>query len=97
MAGCDDDGAPVPGTSLEGLGLKWEADSDLRTQVLQTKSLLKWPSPKKTGVISFETVALNAKIICMTLEVWCPQVSEAKTVHIDHVRSEVRGLTKNIL
>ena len=89
------DGADV-GVSLAGLMTKWNDDDAIRTHVLHTQSLLKWPSPKHVGVINFNTLALNARVISKLLEVWCPQLDTPKTVWIDHVRDEV-GAPKHLI
>lgn len=81
---------PIEGTSLEGLGKLWERDEVIRGKALKTGSLLSWPSPKKTGVITFETVAFNAKVVEHCLYHWCPQVPSVKTLNIDQVRAEAR-------
>lgn len=86
-----DNDEPVPGTSLEGLGYAWEADECIRGNALQNGgSLLSWPSPKHVGVINFQCVSHNAKVLSILLERWCPQVPSVKTVNIDQLRAEVR-------
>ena len=86
----EDHDEPIPGTSLEGLAKSWESDDTFRGRLLATGNVLQWPSSKLTGVISFETISLNCKVLEKTLRCWCPQVSSAKTVCIDQVREEAR-------
>lgn len=74
--------------SLDPLATLWEDDPVIRQNVLQNKALLVWPSKKKTGVITFETMALNCKVLEKVLDVWCPRVPTAKTVAIEPVRDE---------
>lgn len=90
----DDAGADV-GVSLAGLMNKWNSDDVVREQFLHKKSLLKWPSPKHVGVINFNTLSLNARVMGKVLEVWCPQLDTPKTVWMDHVRDEA-GAPQNI-
>lgn len=76
-------------TSLDGLAKMWEDTEILRDRLLGTGSLLTWPDPKLTGVITFHTLSYNAKLIERILQLWCPQVDTPKTVVIDQVREEV--------
>ena len=82
---------PVPGTSLEGLAGLWENDKVIRGKTLGSGKLLQWPSPEQVGVINFETMKKNCRVLEKLLLTWCPQLSYAKTVHIDQVRAEVGG------
>ncbi len=75
--------------SLEGLVKAWADDEHIRSLVLHRKSLLTWPSPKTKGVISFETMNLNAHVLSKVLEIWCPQLAYPKTLCIDDVREQV--------
>ena len=78
----------IESSTLVGLGVQWEKDEVIRQNTLKNNSLLVWPTPKMTGVISFETVAMNARVLDYLLRLHCPLLSPAKTVNIDHVRSE---------
>ena len=40
--------------NLDGLAKAWADDECVRSLLLHKKSLLAWPSSKKTGVITFE-------------------------------------------
>ncbi len=84
----------LAGKTLEGLAKSWDSDEDIRHWVLDSKSLLKWPSSKKVGDITFETLAMNARVVNKVLDIWCPQLSEAKTLILEQVRDE-DGSLKN--
>lgn len=75
--------------SLEGLVKAWADDEHVRSLLLHKKSLLSWPSPAKKGVISFETMNLNAHVLSKIFEIWCPQLEYPKTLLIDDVRDQV--------
>ena len=77
--------------SLDGLGKTWERDDIIRHGALKRGSLLAWPDPKLTGVISFQTIAYNARLIEVLLSIHCPRTSSPKTVNIDKLRYEVGG------
>lgn len=79
-----------PQTNLDGLAKAWADDECVRSLLLHKKSLLSWPSSKKTGVISFETMAQNARVLSKVLEIWCPQMEIPKTLSIDDAREQVR-------
>ena len=79
-----------PQTNLDGLSKAWADDECVRSLLLHKKSLLSWPSSKKTGVISFETMAQNARVLSKVLEIWCPQMEIPKTLSIDDAREQVR-------
>ena len=79
---------PDPGKNLKGLAALWEKDETVRRHVLAKGSLLNWPEKKLTGVITFETLALNGPLLSHLLTIWIPQNDIGKTVHIDHVREE---------
>eukprot|EP00438_Fugacium_kawagutii_P013701 Skav233526 [mRNA] locus=scaffold2975:268787:271531:- [translate_table: standard] len=49
--------------SLDGLAKVWEEDSVVRTLLLHNGSLLSWPSEKMKGVVTFETMRPNARVI----------------------------------
>ena len=84
----DDIEEEVPGTSLEGLASLWENDRGLRSRALKSQSLLAWPLPEQVGVINFDTMKSNARVVMLILEKWAPQVTTAKTVNIDQLREE---------
>ena len=89
MASDPIDDADASTVSLEGLANMWQDVEAIRDRVLKEKSLLVWPNPKMTGVINFNTLAMNARVLEVLLQLWCPQLSEPKTVIIDQVRDEV--------
>lgn len=75
-------------STLVGLGITWEKDEVIRGCVLKNHSLLQWPKPSMVGVISFTTIALNARVLDCVLRNWCPKSSIGKTLNIDDVRAE---------
>lgn len=87
---CDDE--PESGANLVGLAESWEGAADVRQRLLSTHSLLAWPSPKLTGVISFDTMSMNYKVLSLLIDVWCSQHATPKSVNIDQVREEDKGV-----
>ena len=74
--------------SLEGLADLWNANEGSREKLLRTGSLLSWPCAKSRGVITFDSMRLNASVIYKVLEIWLPQNRFPKTVSIDAIRDE---------
>ena len=79
---------PKPKDPLAGLAGLWEQDEVLRRHLLSSNSLLAWPTKKLVGVISFETMASNTRVLQILLGLWCPTVPAAQTVRIDNVRDQ---------
>ena len=92
MQGMNGDGEPLQDretASLDGLNECWEADPIIRGHALRNEgTLLCWPSKELTGVVSFQTIACNARVLWQLLETWCPQVPEPKTVSMAQVRQQ---------
>lgn len=86
IAGDDDDVAPS--STLDGVGKAWEKDEVVRQKTLKNGALLSWPTKKLTGVITFQTIAHNARVMDILLNLHCPRTTP-KTVNIDKLRAEV--------
>lgn len=88
------DPVPVMGedNTLEGLAKAWESDADIRRAVLKGGNLLKWPSPKTVGVISFPAIRLNRKVLEYVLQHWCPQAADRKTASIGFLKPQAGGV-----
>ena len=88
-AGAEPEIAPEgAGFSLEGLWRKWSNDERVRALLLKSDSLFHWPSLKTTGIITFQSLGMNASVIDAVLDVWGPQLSAAKTIYLEHARDE---------
>ena len=80
----------MPVLTLEGLAGAWESDQVIRSHALKMGTMLAWPSPKHVGVVTFETISKNARVMDLLLKLWCPQLTSAKTVNVDQLRAEER-------
>ena len=76
------------GASLEGLAEALEDAKVVRELLLTTGSMFAWPTPKLTGLISFETLAQNSKSISILIDLWCPQASTAMTILAPQAREQ---------
>ena len=45
----------------------------LRTRLLEGKTLLAWPKPALVGVINKSSLSLNIEVMKILGEIWCPQ------------------------
>ena len=79
---------PPVGVSLEGFWQAVSNDADLRAHLLSADTLFKWPSPAQIGVLNFETMRPNSRIMHILIENWCPQVPHMKTIYAVHAREE---------
>ena len=76
------------GANLDGLADRWENSKVVRKLMLQNGSIFAWPSPQKTGVVSFETIAQNAPCLSLLIDLWCPQTSTAMTILAPQAREQ---------
>ena len=81
--------APDP-LALDGLASAWERNRSIRNRVMQSGSLLQWPDSKKVGVISFETMSYNYKVLLRLLRIWLPDLEKLKTINVYAARREVQ-------
>ena len=84
-------------TNLHGLAKMVANDEVLRKRMLSSGTLFVWPSPKTTGIVNLESVAMNVRLMNMVIEIWCPQSKKMKTLFIDHVREEAMGSLKILI
>ena len=85
------DGGEAAPNPLQGLAKAWENDEVIRHSALKNWQLLKWPTQKLVGVISFETIAYNARVVDYVLRFHCPSTKTPRTVNTELLREEVRG------
>ena len=79
-----------PEANLHGLGDRLGNDEVVRARLLKDGTLFGWPSEKTVGIINFKTTAQNVRVLTHLVEVWCPQMSEAKTIYVPHAREQVQ-------
>ena len=74
---------------LQGLAEKLENSKCIRKQVLSQKALLEWTAPNRVGVVSNQSLKLNADVLEVVLKVWCPVAPDRKTVPVGYLKREV--------
>ena len=74
--------------SFDGLWKLWANDEIVRGQILQKGTLFSWPDPKCTGVINFDTMEHNTRVLEFLVDIWCPKTSMPKTIYIPAAREE---------
>ncbi|CAE7904173.1 unnamed protein product [Symbiodinium necroappetens] len=81
---------------LSGLASAWEADKDVRKGARKRKSLLQWKDPTKVGLIGFNSIKDNWKVILHLISIYCPDSPPSKTVPVDDVKPEVEKFYEDI-
>ena len=79
--------------ALDGLATCWEKNKSIRHHMLATGNLMKWPSPTLVGVVNFQTIALNHKVLERTLRLWLKRTDVLKTINIYAARREAMDLS----
>ena len=83
-------GSKLPDVNaLSGLAAAWEKCRAIRQAALRNDSVLQWPTPALTGVITFETMTYNSKVLLRLLRLWLPQLDTLKTINVFAARKEV--------
>lgn len=83
--------------SLQGLGKIFENDEKLRALLLNSDSLIAWPSPKLVGVVSNkDSLRMNYHLLTVVADHWCPQWCSPAMIPIDEIKAEVHGCPRDI-
>ena len=59
-----------------------------RKRLLKEGSLLKWPSPKLTGIISMKALRLNRAVMRRVAEILCPQDQHPLSIRVPGIKQE---------
>ena len=73
---------------LEGLAKAWEKNDQLRSDALDSRSLVQWPSPSLVGIISMKALMLNVDLLYEAARIWAPTKSKPKTLPVEWVKKE---------
>ena len=80
---------PFPeGVDLDGLAKAWGNDSRVREPLLRNGTLFQWPSKQTCGIVSFASLAMNYAVLDHLLDIWCCQVTAAKSIYIPHAKQQ---------
>ena len=74
--------------SLKGLAKKLADDPVLRHHLLTTGTFFKWPAVKCTGIVNFQSIAVNSRLLEYVVDLWCPQHTVPKTLQVEQARDE---------
>lgn len=77
---------------LEGLGACFEETKMIRKFAISENALLKWLGPDKVGVVTNQSLKLNAKVLEVVLRFWCPNAPDRKTVPVGWLKLEAMGI-----
>ena len=81
----------VPKGHVNGLARCLANDESCRTRLLETGTLLKWPSPKMTGVINMKALRMNADLMLAVGSVLGPQSSSVLGLLVKPLKQEAWG------
>ncbi|CAE7568239.1 unnamed protein product [Symbiodinium sp. CCMP2592] len=81
---------------LSGLAQAWENEKDVRKGSRKRKCLLQWKDPTKVGLIGFNSLKENWKVILHLINIYCPDSPPSKTVPVDDVKPEVQKFYEEI-
>ena len=86
----EDEAEEEPEANLTGLWEKLSNDEVVRARLLKDGTLFGWPNEKTVGIINFKTMAQNIRVLTHLVQLWCPQLKEAKTIYVPHAREQVQ-------
>ena len=73
---------------LDGLAKRLGDDTDCRHRILETGTLLRWPCPKRTGVIGSTSLRLNVDLMIAVGSIVCPQSSSQLGLVVGPIKDE---------
>ena len=75
---------------MDGLCNRLANDPVCRSLILEQGTLLKWPSPKHTGVVGVKSLRMNADLMIAVGSVLCPQSSTPLGLVVRPIKKEAR-------
>ncbi|CAE7738278.1 unnamed protein product [Symbiodinium sp. CCMP2456] len=81
---------------LSGLAQAWENEKDVRKGSRKRKCLLQWKDPTKVGIIGFNSLKDNWKVVLHLIDTYCPDSAPSKTVPVDAVKLQVQKFYEEI-
>ena len=88
MAEMDADSLLADGVDFAGLAKAWGNDSRVVQALLKNGTLFEWPSKQTCGIVSFASLAMNYAVVDHLLDIWCCQVTAAKSIYIPHAKEQ---------
>ena len=82
---------------LSGLAQAWEQEKDVRKGARKRKCLLQWKDPSKVGLIGFNSIKDNWKVLLHLISIYCPDSPPSKTVPVDDVKPQVAWVHRSML
>ncbi|OLQ14672.1 hypothetical protein AK812_SmicGene1172 [Symbiodinium microadriaticum] len=84
----DADSLLADGVDFAGLAKAWGNDSRVVQALLKNGTLFEWPSKQTCGIVSFASLAMNYAVVDHLLDIWCCQVTAAKSIYIPHAKEQ---------
>ena len=82
---------PLPKGHADGLALALANNQFCRELILQTGSLLRWPTPKSTGVISSASLRMNKAVMFTVASILGPQSDTAIGINVPPPKVQARA------
>ena len=80
----------LPKGHVDGLAEKLGNDPTCRKRILDSGTLLVWPSPKTTGLATSKSLRLNVDLMIVVGSVLCPQSSTPLSLVVGPPKKEAR-------
>ena len=80
----------APKGHVKGLAVALANNEICRGQILGNHTLLRWPNPKTTGVISHKSSVLNKAVMMCVAEILCPQTTSPLGLKVGPLKAEAR-------
>lgn len=77
---------------LDGLAKDLESLVCVRDNMRDGKRLLKWNTPRETGIPSMKGLAMNSAVMITIAEKWCPHFKSPRAIPIGPIRKELADL-----
>ena len=77
-----------PKGHCDDLAVAFDDHRVCRKRILETKTLLCWPSPKQTGVVTQKALRLNADVMLVVGSILCPQSSTQLSLPVAPVKKQ---------
>ena len=78
----------LPKGHLDGLADALANNKECRQRMLESQTLLRWPSPKHTGKITQKALRMNVDVLLVVGSILCPQSPSQIAVNVGPPKKE---------
>ena len=80
----------APKGHVDGLAVAWANREECRAQILQGRTLLKWPDAQRTGICSQRALKLNKSVMLSVASILCPQSKHKLGLNVGPLKKQAR-------